>query len=698
MWIHLFSGQTSWTTTQTTLASSWGLLVNIDSATGDIAYTTSQWIEGEKFWIFWVRTTAWVSFEFDTAVTRTWLKTLKLSNTDATGAVYATMGLAWWTTATLWAWVQYKHAFPVKASTKYKATCWVKTNNAAAVSAFIQMTQYNSAWTRWTVTNSNALTGTNDWTLCSINVTTWATTTHVVFVLANQVAWNISDAWFDVNSMTLEEVVEPVANSLTSSSPSLVSFTAVGSTDNIDQSLDPTGAYANTYTLTTAVNEWATHKQTFVPTKSKTTRIWVWVVAKGTGNWTLVVHDASNVVQATATIANASLTNGAFNYFTVPSNVTALGTYHFHVYSTVADGTAKVNTAWDLETCSFIENYYKPTTNFKASQNNQTVSISADEDGFLDGSVINLTTGSYTAEVNKNILNPADFANFFQWLYSYSWIHNTSIWLNNNQDIRIFYAGSIAENTFVFKVYWKAFQTVNITLPQIAIRFAGWYLRTSWSLDNSAYTQIHEATFTWSWASQSSWVLTITPSADVFYIKLVAGQTSATWNQQISLWYTDWLAIQISWTVDVSSLSTLRNYPTNKDVISQYSTTLGSPTTSATYRATKWGFPAIEYSATEYQFLSIDTTATWSTVAFSELWSSYATVADWASIAISSTSTPSIWVKTNITANRLYLSSNDYNASSDKDGSMKQSVVYQVKPNGNIWIGDLNSNIKMTYG
>lgn len=36
--------------------------------------------------------------------------------------------------------------------------------------------------------------------------------------------------------MTLEEVIEPVANSLTSSSPSLVSFTAVGSTDNIDQS------------------------------------------------------------------------------------------------------------------------------------------------------------------------------------------------------------------------------------------------------------------------------------------------------------------------------------------------------------------------------------------------------------------------------------------------------------------------------
>jgi hypothetical protein len=40
----------------------------------------------------------------------------------------------------------------------------------------------------------------------------------------------------DYNNFRIEEVVEPVANSLTSSSPSLVSFTAVGSTDNIDQS------------------------------------------------------------------------------------------------------------------------------------------------------------------------------------------------------------------------------------------------------------------------------------------------------------------------------------------------------------------------------------------------------------------------------------------------------------------------------
>jgi hypothetical protein len=72
------------------------------------------------------------------------------------------------------------------------------------------------------------------------------------------------------------------------------------------------------------------------------------------------------------------------NYFDVPCNLTTGASYHFHVTSTVADGTVRVATAADLETVSYIQNYYKPTTNFKASQNNLSVSISADEDGFLD--------------------------------------------------------------------------------------------------------------------------------------------------------------------------------------------------------------------------------------------------------------------------------------------------------------------------
>lgn len=90
------------------------------------------------------------------------------------------------------------------------------------------------------------------------------------------------------------------------------------------------------------------------------------------------------------------MTNGVVNYFNVPCNLTALGTYHFHVTSTVADGTVRVGTASDLETVSYIQNYYKPTTSFTARQNNQEINISADEDGFLDGSVVSLLNGTYS--------------------------------------------------------------------------------------------------------------------------------------------------------------------------------------------------------------------------------------------------------------------------------------------------------------
>lgn len=57
---------------------------------------------------------------------------------------------------------------------------------------------------------------------------------------------------------------------------------------------------------------------------------------------------------------------------------------------------------------------------------------------------------------------------------------------------------------------------------------------------------------------------------------------------------------------------------------------------------------------------------------------------------------PQVWVKTNITANRIYVSSNDYNVSSDKDGSNMMSLVYSVKEQGIIYdINDLQKEIEI---
>ena len=626
---------TAWTTTTTSLASQWGLLINIDSATGDIATVWGTFIEDEKYGFYFTNTANAVSAEFDTAVTRTWSKTLKASTTNGTWR-YRILEYtpAWW-----------KWMIPIKASTKYRFSVWIKSTNCTQLTwnLFSAPDQANFG-TLTQRASFNLALWTTDWTRYTTTFTSHATDTIYAPQFRLETAGNISDIWIDVNSMTLEEVIEPVANSLVTPSPSLVSFTAVGSTDNIDTSLDPTFVAANTYTPPVAISEAAADRQTFVPTKSKLTRIWIYPVAKGTWNWTVTIHDASNVVQAVITIANASLTNGVVTYFNVPANVTALASYHFHVTSTVADGTVRVGTAADLETCSYIQNYYKPTTNFKASQNNLSVSVSTDEYGFLNGSVINFLT------------------------WAYSW--NSWLWLSNYLDSlhsAFFRTDSYWNPTTGNRIIsWTWSATLIYKLPawltSLILNFvstvAGWStLEISSSIDNLSYTV------------NSTWLFsdTCTLIDGARYIKLRA------------LWSNCKLeTLTVTWTVDVSSYSVLKNYPTNKDIIKQYATTLWAPTTSATYRATKWGFPAIEYSATEYQFLDVDTTATGSTVAFSELWTTYTTVADGASLAISSTSTPNIFVKANITANRIYSSSNDYSASSDKDGSLRQTLTYQV--------------------
>jgi len=85
-------------------------------------------------------------------------------------------------------------------------------------------------------------------------------------------------------------------------------------------------------------------------------KIGVPIVAKGTGNWTLTVHDGLNNVLGTVTVANASLTNGVVNYFTfstpIPVNVgpNNAQTYHWHLISTVNDGTIKSSTTNDIRT------------------------------------------------------------------------------------------------------------------------------------------------------------------------------------------------------------------------------------------------------------------------------------------------------------------------------------------------------------
>jgi hypothetical protein len=137
-----------------------------------------------------------------------------------------------------------------------------------------------------------------------------------------------------------------------------VPFASPTTRQDLDQSNDDSG---QTYTLTTAIDEGATHRQTFVPTKDPQKSIEVLLAAKGTGDWTLTVHDALNREVAAKTIVNADLLAAAGDLefvFTTAWRPVIGASYHFHLTSTVADGTVTGGTASDLEDCDF-HTYYQ---------------------------------------------------------------------------------------------------------------------------------------------------------------------------------------------------------------------------------------------------------------------------------------------------------------------------------------------------
>lgn len=115
-----------------------------------------------------------------------------------------------------------------------------------------------------------------------------------------------------------------------------------------------------TYTPLTAISESNTNIRYFQSDIEPLTKISVFIVNKGTGDWTLTLHDGLNKVLGTSTVTNASLVNNTFNDFLFTSATNgqvriyiapASRTYHIHVTSTVADGSLSTADANDLSMC-----------------------------------------------------------------------------------------------------------------------------------------------------------------------------------------------------------------------------------------------------------------------------------------------------------------------------------------------------------
>jgi len=138
-----------------------------------------------------------------------------------------------------------------------------------------------------------------------------------------------------------------------------VPFPATSSRADLDQQLETSG---QVYALTTAIDEGATHRQTFVPTKDPQKSVQVNISDTGDdSDWTLTVHDAMNKVIVSKTLTHAELNTGdmEFTFSSVWRPVLG-GTYHFHLTATTTTGAPAVitTTTTDLETVDF-HTYYQ---------------------------------------------------------------------------------------------------------------------------------------------------------------------------------------------------------------------------------------------------------------------------------------------------------------------------------------------------
>lgn len=111
------------------------------------------------------------------------------------------------------------------------------------------------------------------------------------------------------------------------------------------------------YTPPTAISEATTNLRYFQSDIEPLVKITVFVVTKGTGDWTLTLHDGLNNVLGSSTITNANLVNNTATdfFFTTATNgqvriyiAPNARTYHTHLTSTVADGTVTTSIANDF--------------------------------------------------------------------------------------------------------------------------------------------------------------------------------------------------------------------------------------------------------------------------------------------------------------------------------------------------------------
>jgi hypothetical protein len=425
---------------QSTFTTKGGVTRYIDDAVGDIARTTSGSIEDPIYNVSFILGAGTGSAMFDSTVTRTGRLSVKLSNTNTSGATRVNFcGPNSFSAISVSPSVLAQKGILVKPSTTYRLTGWIKTNNVVTNSVRFAVTQYNSSGTTVANTTSTPVNGTQDWTQVVYDFTSNASTNWLVITGTNNLPGNISDAWFDLNGLTLEEVTT-INN--TSGSPAYLypKGIAVTSTDNIDQS-----QVASTSNAPMGSADRVYRAQQFTPSKKNNSGC---VIRKGTGLGTYIgdmvftlrtdnSDDPSSTILETVTIPNATWEAITVNTdYTIPftTTLTAGTPYWLTFFSTTTDasnytalrqdssnlypGLYKYSvdgTSWTTIGPSdlyFKTLYSKNTTNFTVRTDTQEVSVTAPTpDGWEDGTVVNIPGSLELAPGSNNLYLSSNGAN-----------------------------------------------------------------------------------------------------------------------------------------------------------------------------------------------------------------------------------------------------------------------------------------------
>ena len=140
-----------------------------------------------------------------------------------------------------------------------------------------------------------------------------------------------------------------------------VPFSGLTARNDNDPQAQDTTPMGFTYTVPLTITEdgaGGVNRQEFVPSKEPLKSVTVNINAIGTGDWTVVVHDPQNRTVATSTVANDALATGFFEFtFDEPFRATIGLTYHFHITSTVADGSVVTGVGGDLNESYYIMHF-----------------------------------------------------------------------------------------------------------------------------------------------------------------------------------------------------------------------------------------------------------------------------------------------------------------------------------------------------